>query len=403
MHAPVTTARKYRTFLDILNENRGMGPGFDVLRIALALAILWGHANWILGVAGHLSGAINAWFGVVPQHPAIFAQTVARADQTPALDGLTRPMAVSLVPMFFALSGFLVTGSALRTKNVARFLGLRGLRIFPALVVEVTLSALTLGVLLTDVPLGQYLSSPVFYRYLGNMVGWISYRLPGVFDHNAVPLVNANLWTLPSELDCYMISAALIATTLFYRRGLLTIILTVITVVLIALNSVTNFAVTPGRLAGHTITYYFFVGAVFYHWRDRIPYSLTLFLAAGVLTYVLSLSRHTIYLSPVLLTYVTIFIGMTPMPSFSILKSGDYSYGIYLYGFPITQAIWAAFPMLRNNPWGFRVAAFAVTGLFAAASWHLVEKYALRLKKYLSPGSAAIEARLDPAATGQRG
>jgi peptidoglycan/LPS O-acetylase OafA/YrhL len=118
-----------------------------------------------------------------------------------------------------------------------------------------------------------------------------------------------------------------------------------------------------------------------------------------VLTYVLSMSRHTIYLTPIPLAYVTIFIGMTRMPPFRILKSGDYSYGIYLYGFPIIQSIWSAFPALRDNVWGFRVAAFLVTGIFAAASWHLVEKYALRLKTFLSPSSAVIEARLDPAIT----
>ena len=52
--------------------------------------------------------------------------------------------------MFFALSGFLVTGSALRTGRLVPFLGLRVLRLLPALFVEVTLSAIILGGIFTQ-------------------------------------------------------------------------------------------------------------------------------------------------------------------------------------------------------------------------------------------------------------
>ena len=58
--------------------------------------------------------------------------------------------------MFFCLSGFLVAGSLERCRTPISFAGLRIFRIFPALVVEVLLSALILGPLLTHYSLKMY-------------------------------------------------------------------------------------------------------------------------------------------------------------------------------------------------------------------------------------------------------
>jgi peptidoglycan/LPS O-acetylase OafA/YrhL len=66
-----------------------------------------------------------------------------------------------------------------------------------------------------------------------------------------------------------------------------------------------------------------------------------------------------------------------PMPSF--LKKGDYSYGIYLYGFPIQQALVAEFHWIRE--WYI---LFPISGIlaliFAVISWHFIERPFLQLK-----------------------
>jgi peptidoglycan/LPS O-acetylase OafA/YrhL len=64
--------------------------------------------------------------------------------------------------MFFALSGFLVIGSAFRTRRVLPFLTLRFFRIFPPLLVEVTLSAVVIGAIYTTLPLDGYYTSKGF-------------------------------------------------------------------------------------------------------------------------------------------------------------------------------------------------------------------------------------------------
>jgi peptidoglycan/LPS O-acetylase OafA/YrhL len=106
----------------------------------------------------------------------------------------------SLLPMFFALSGFLITASAQRLA-LGNFLINRGLRIFPALVVEIVFSAIVLGAACTVLPLRQYYASGVFFEYLLNVTGYVHYFLPGVFLNNPHEgVVNASLWTIPWEL-----------------------------------------------------------------------------------------------------------------------------------------------------------------------------------------------------------
>ena len=80
------------------------------------------------------------------------------------------------------------------------------MRIFPALTVEVFVSALIIGPLLTNVRWRDYFSSGVFFSYFLNVTGNIHYYLPGVFGGNpTADLVNVQLWTIPLELYCYLI------------------------------------------------------------------------------------------------------------------------------------------------------------------------------------------------------
>jgi peptidoglycan/LPS O-acetylase OafA/YrhL len=108
----------------------------------------------------------------------------------------------------------------------------------------------------------MYFSDPQFFRYFGNIVGWITFYLPGLFQENSTNLVNVNLWTLPSEFDCYAVTAVLLIFGIIYKKSLLTVLVVVATVIFIILNGFSDFAVEPWHLAGHTVTYYFFVGKI---------------------------------------------------------------------------------------------------------------------------------------------
>jgi peptidoglycan/LPS O-acetylase OafA/YrhL len=352
------------TFGSILDRHRGEGPGFAVLRLGLAIAILWIHARF-------LSRLPIAETGV----------TSLAGPHT--WTGPSRVFFVFMVPAFFALSGFLVTGSALRLRATVPFLTFRILRILPALLVEVTLSALILGPLFTALPVANYFKDPQFFRYFGNIAGWITFRLPGVFESNYVSTVNANLWTLPAEFDCYLITAVFMISGLAYNRIALSTIMAIVTATLIGFNTFSDFAVTPDQFAAHTVTYYFFVGMLLFHWRDYILARWELFGLSAIGSYIFLNLFHAIYIAPIFVTYFTIFLGVKVLPDFKWLRTRDYSYGIYLYGYPIIQALVACVPRLRGHGVLVFILAAICTMAFAALSWHGIERRALALKSRL--------------------
>ena len=157
-----------------MQQHRGVGPGFDFMRLALALSVVMFHC---------------------------FQVSYGRNWSA----GLFEAPIMLIVPAFFALSGFLVTGSMVRNNSVKNFLLFRALRIIPALGAEIALSALVLGPLITSVPLSAYFTDPMFAHYFTNLVGVMRYTLPGVFlDNPLAGIVNGQLWTVPSELHCYI-------------------------------------------------------------------------------------------------------------------------------------------------------------------------------------------------------
>ena len=194
-------------------------------------------------------------------------------------------------------------------------------------------------------------------------------------------IVNANLWTLPSEFDCYFITAILMATGLFYKIKTVTGVVVVVSIVFAVLNAANGFAVTPFQYTPLTVTYYFFIGMAFFYWKSRIPARWSLFIAAVALSYAFLYSQRTIFIAPIFVVYCVVFLGVVALPEIGALKTRDYSYGIYLYGFPITQGLVAAFPGLVGHKVIVSLAALALTTLFAATSWKYVEKPTLALKK----------------------
>ena len=84
-----------------------------------------------------------------------------------------------------------------------------------------------------------------------------------------------------------------------------------------------------------------------------------------------------------------------PFPKIK-LPSGDYSYGIYLYGYPLMQAMAATLPYARGKFFVFVPVALLLTFMFAFLPWHLIEKRFLRLRRHFSQRSANIAAELHP-------
>lgn len=362
-----------------MEKNRGFGPGFHFLRHFLAFMIIFHHVRF--SVAGHgFSAEIHKMHGPLPLGFMIVE--------------FMRPGLFALVAVFFALSGFLVFGSALRSASISHFLAARAFRLFPALAVEVTLSALVLGPLVTSHLLTSYFTDPGFFRYFGNMIGEVSFTLPGVFDRNPIPnMVNANLWTLPPELWCYLTMLGAMVVGLTARPRVLAG-LALAMVVGFQVLDLMNPHLLPVRFnATHFnawfLVYMFVLGAAMFANADRVPLSGVLAALALAAYWVLMLFNMLQPVAGVFLCYVMVYLGMTGFAWFDRLLPMDLSYGAYLYGYPITQAlIFYLLPHMQTLPAGARTAVILVltvglTAGFAAVSWIWIEKPALRLRKHV--------------------
>ena len=342
----------------------GVGPGFDTVRLGLSIMVILLHS-------------FHTAYGYRPGESLAY---------TPA-----GPLFAAILPIFFGVSGFLVAGSALRTRSLKVFLTFRVLRIVPALAVEVTLSALVLGTLMTTLPLGDYFADPRFLSYFGNIIGWVHFELPGVFDGNPRSgIVNQNLWTLHPELLSYVLVAGLMLSALFHDRRRLTWAWAAITVAGIALNASTGIFEPHGNYPGKVLMYFFLSGVVAYQWRDRIPVDGQLAVVAVAAAYGLYWIPQTTFLIQFPLLYLMIWLGMQRFPRIDWLPRGDYSYGLYLYAYPVQQTLMALLPGARE--WYFNLAlTLPITLAIAMLSWHFVEKPALRLKRLVQDRPRAAD------------
>lgn len=287
-----------------------------------------------------------------------------------------------ILPMFFALSGFLVSGSLERTPSIRAFAGLRVLRLWPALVVEIILSAFILGPIFTTYAMHDYFADPKFARYFFNLLGHPQYELAGVFESNPHKgSVNSQLWTLPYELYCYV---ALIGCSIlgFYKKGLPLIITTIF------LQIVTIYLALQKQDISHGLNLVsaFLCGVIIYKYRTAITFNVKLFFLLFFMIFVMYCLRGGEYLSTPLVAYITVFLGLCNPRRSNIVTSGDYSYGVYLYGFPVQQA----FAALGVRNWFLHLAlSLSSVLVFAAMSWWVVEKRALKLRRFLTPSIGA--------------
>jgi peptidoglycan/LPS O-acetylase OafA/YrhL len=350
------------TISDRLRAASGRPAGFDSLRITLALAVLCSHTiNICLGEA--YTRAI--WLSPV------------------------RPFLAIILPMFFALSGFLVAGSLERSKTLISFLGLRAIRLVPALAVDTFIAALIIGPIFTNLSLRDYFSAVEFHRYFLNIVGDVHFGLPGVYSQNVLPeIVNGQLWTLPFELFCYVsITAISIAGLVRNRSVFLGTTCVLYVAVLIRSIMAPSESLTCN---GKALVLCFLVAVAMYLYRDRIK--LSFFAAAFSFLASVLLMRSSIgdVLAVVPATYLTLYLGTLNPRRMSLVSSGDYSYGIFLYGFPIQQAVAVAFGEVGRSPYMNLPISIAVTGTLAVGSWWLIEKPALKLRHRLFAFEAAV-------------
>ena len=346
------------TFQDKMQSAGGVTTGFDYLRIGLSIAVL-------------------TWHGI------------ALSARSPELDaelwsGPFRFLPAMIIPPFFALSGFLVAGSLGRTR-LHQFVTLRFIRLIPALAVEITLSAVLIGLAFTTLPASEYLSSRGFYAYFLNIVGVIHFYLPGVFDGKPFPgVVNGQLWTIPFELECYLALVLLAVATATRRRFAFAAVVAVLSLAL-TLWVLHGHPISPTtHEPGRVLVLCFLAAVSLYLCREIVPHSGFLGAASAIAAVVFVQVPDTSYLAAFPVAYLTVYLGLMRPPA---IPFGDLSYGVYLFHWPIQQSIAHAVPSIRSW-WLMVLVSLPLTAVCAWLSWNWIEKPILVRKK---PILAAVD------------
>ncbi|MCW5236890.1 acyltransferase [Verminephrobacter eiseniae] len=353
MHESVSAGAVIKAFMSSTMKN-DQGNNFDFLRLLAASLVFISHQSVLAG----------------------------RGEVELTLVGSSGKLGVYI---FFSISGYLTAESWRRDPNIFRFAIKRFLRIWPGLAAVTIFAALAIGPMVSSMDAQAYYMDPGFLRYFKILWLEIVYDLPGVFEKNPYPIsVNGSLWTIPIEVFWYVF-LVIIGSLGMTRFGGLFVVLH-IAVIALAFNL---HILTKGIFSYIDFGLYFCYGVCLsagrMHWMPHKKLVLALVSSLAITYHAIGLTGLAVW---IFLPYAVVLFGSSSTPCLrSFGKYGDISYGLYLYAFPIQQAMVFAIGAAASYALLFSM-SYAVTLLFAYMSWHMLEYPAIRLKPYRRQGYA---------------
>ncbi len=333
--------------------------GFNLVRLACALLVVLFHA-FQLNTAGPASD---------PLTPLL----APHAD-----------LGVVAVGLFFLLSGMFVTRSWMADPQLLRFGARRAVRILPGLLVCLLVTTLT-AVLLFSAAGWRGLLEPAPWRYIGGnaLLHGLRYAIPqselvipGVLSGQNL---NGPLWTLYWEGRMYVMVALIgMAALLPMRRWLCGAAL------FLLLATALWPQVASGYIWEARMWSWFLCGMLLQTLAPQIRIDWRHPLCALILlglnwtrSQALTPAPTTWFGIALLLAALALWVGSARWTRLSHLQRHDYSYGIYIYHWPVLLMLRAALPPVGG--WQLLGAGLVVIVPLAMLSWHLVEAPALRL------------------------
>lgn len=304
------------------------------------------------------------------------------------------------VPIFFVISGCLVTASFSRAPSAREYMRNRALRIFPGLWICLIVSYALVAARGELADNGLVLRTIAWFAANGTL-----FQFTGAFGTG---VINGALWSISTELQFYILVPVfgVLVTRVIKSRATATA-LVVTLVILSGFIHQQVLLVEPGSYPWAYPALYasifangflFLLGVLAYLWREwllkivkgRVVIIVVAYLtiraaiaAVGVSANAVHSSMLAILVYPLLALAVFStafsFAGM----SRQILAGNDYSYGLYIYHMPV---VYALIHYDVTGYAGFILMTLLVT-VFATSSWFFIERPALRLKHYTATGS----------------
>jgi peptidoglycan/LPS O-acetylase OafA/YrhL len=340
---------------------------FDLLRLFAAIQVLIGHTSEHFGINLGFIGKILGYF------PG--------------------------VPIFFSISGFLITMSYDKNKNIKKFFFNRFLRIYPALWVCVVFVVFSF-IVFKAIPVKTFFTKE-FILWLFCHVTIFQYYTPNILRGWGVSAPNGSLWTIPVEIEFYIV---IVVIFFVLKRIPILIKLIVLFVISYGVNRYYSYLINVFgennyiKLLGVSIfphLFNFIIGSVIYVlWNNVKEYIenkgiIWLLIYAGyTLLFSVLLKKYSpSYYPNIFGLFSTLLLSITIISiAFSFktiakkyLHGIDMSYGIYLYHGPIINI----FVDLNKNGYVkyYMVIVLIMTTIFAYLSWIFVEKKCLLIKE----------------------
>jgi peptidoglycan/LPS O-acetylase OafA/YrhL len=287
---------------------------------------------------------------------------------------------------FFVLSGFLIRQSLDRSSSLKSFFKKRALRIAPGLWMAILFTVFIIGTTTTSLPFSQYISNKGTWNYILNNAFLIPRQktLPGVFENNIETAVNGSLWTLRYELLFYI----LLSLLFFVPKSKIKIV----TFSTLAICLMGNFFIKDqfffieggSKVLGIfcSLGAYFSAGACLSLYVNFIKSKKEMILSISAILFFTSVFIFKNRLETLdILTFASMLVsfGLCYFPPLNFSKyTGDFSYGTYIYAYPIQQTLIAV--LHPANVWVLMLPSFILSWIVGLLSWHLIEKQFLKRK-----------------------
>lgn len=301
---------------------------------------------------------------------------------------------------FFVISGFMITASRLASRSLRDYFWRRLLRIYPAWICSLLLVAVVLA------PLSRRIEGKPGYDW-SNAAGFVYRNLLFVLkqlgingtisDVPTASVWNFSAWTLFYEFTLWVGMALLV--TIFTRRFLAQgawLGLAVFTAIEI-LDKITTHGrgahsareVTAQAASGSFLTLieplarlgiFFMAGSILFIYRDRVRLSPLFAWICAAICAVLAVIGYFHVFASLPWAYVIMYLGCSPRFA-GVNNPDDYSYGMYIYAYPITQLVAVIALDHPMSAWLFIPLCFVLTAPLAWLSWHYVEKPVMSLKR----------------------
>ena len=252
-------------------------------------------------------------------------------------------------------------------------------RVFPGYLMVIIVSSFVLFFVSTK-NLENYFSIDWVRYVFANAftLNFIQYSLPGVFEENFMTAVNGALWTIKVELMFYFMVPVIVYLFAKINKLAIMVMVYVAAVIyslfMISLGKETGSDLylvlerqIPGQLA------FFISGGFLYYYFDEFKRHSNMILLSVILLFVFSKLTGFYFLYPATLAVLVIYSAMIFRYLGRWGKFGDFSFGIYIWHFPVIQ-IFLHFKLFDFHPY-YALMGLILTVLFIAfLSWHFIEK-----------------------------